>query len=336
MPRKLLVQADRPDAEAPETWQLLVPYGRWHHRRYGTVDHSKARVQRYHDHFKAGLKLQGEPGRLPFGFDHQDGQGASGWIHDVRLSEAGLEAKIRWTPAGVQAITDETYPFVSPDLVPMYTDPETRTQTPDVLAGGSLCIRPFFKSLPQVYLESYSDDPEPLVLWCDPDEPESFMDDDQVRTNPEQPGADPHEDTPTELVTRSVGEPSPPASAAFAEQPDPREDDTVDLQSYRELRDEVGRLRRESRVRHFTDELEGWRFADKRQMAPVCRGALAELLADLDDETASRFAEVLKGLRFYQPGVVGLEGEAEPVVQCTEEDRAVAEQLGLEPEEVAR
>lgn len=355
MARRLLVQADRPTASpSAETWQLIVPLGTWRHPRYGLVDNTDERIARYHANFQKGLKRQGQDGSsvLPFGIDHDDGEGASGWIRDTRIGPGGLEALVRWTPKGVAAITSEEYPFVSPDLIDAYTDPQTGEQHHDVLAGASLVMRPYFKNMPQVYLEHYCDDPEPTVLWGDPDNPELLQragasEDDMaldkdVRT-PTEPtaGADPAAEQEAEVDSsasssadgetavevevgkdgaRQVGEPQ-----TFAEE--------VDAKQFREMRDQLEALQFRERVRQFSDELGGHSFGDNRRLAPGPREALADALASLPADKAGPVAEAVKAMRFYEPGEVGIDTAAAQTKSFSEHDLAVQRQLGLSEED---
>lgn len=354
MPRQLLVQVDRPSAQpGAETWQLLVPFGRWSHPKYGTVDHTPERVKAYHDNFQAGLLRQGEDGRLPFGIDHHDGLGAAGWIKDTRLTDGGLEARVSWTPQGVKAIAEEEYPFVSPDILDDFQDPETQRQHTDVLKGASLVMRPFFKRLPQVTLKQFADSPEPTVLWEDlsllqraaatedftmdleaqtettdeqVDETTDEVTEDEVRTPlTEQTGA------ANEAADDDASADSDAASADAAEG-EKAFADQVDGKAFADMQAKVYRLELEQRTRQYRDELAGHSFGDRGRLAPGPRDKIAEILAKLPATEAAELVESIKAMRFYEPGVLGLEDER-PAKQFSDDDRAFMARHGLTEED---
>ena len=337
MARNLIVEVSQQFAETDgRFWQLAIPAGQWRHPRYGVEDNSPDRLQRYVDNLHGGVKLQGDqPNRLPVTIDHNDGLGAGGWIYDARVAPRGVELLWEPTEQGRQAVESGEYPFFSVDTEPIWPDPATGKRYRDVIAGGSLVVRPFWK---QLEVHTHSEDPQPDVLWADTEDRMTDEERAAQAAAQDEGAATPEPGAAVSVAATQQHADVGSRRAVTQADAEPGEAETVDAKQFQELREQLAELRLKDRTRHFADELGGHQYSEGR-LAPGPRQRLAELLAALPDDLGHQFAEALKAVRFYQPGEAGLDTPDKPTKQFSDEDRLVMAQVGLaeaDDEEVAR
>mgnify|MGYP000888393082 CR=1 FL=1 len=328
--------------------QLLVPTGTWAHPAYGRISIDDEAIRRYVQHYRDGVRVLGGAdgaGRLPVTVEHDAAAGAVGWITDLEASPEGLVAEIEWTPGGAEQWASGARPYLSPELLPRYTDPRTGRSYERVLNGASLVVRPFFSELPQVAVQSAAD-PEPIGLMVFSDIERS-----QEDGMEEQTGQAALETMAAEVVATApaLTEVTAEPTAASAVAADEADDETVESGAQTavspvearlaEMEAELAALRREKAVQAFSDALEVMRFGDAAgvplRLAPAGRSALAEALADVPAALADRLVAALSSLQTYAEGEIGHGGggaSSAPVV-LSEGDRSVARQLGLSEED---
>ena len=131
-----------PPATGGEQWVLLIPRGEWGWKDKRRLTFDDVALEEFRANFERKV-LHTQP---YFNLDHpNDTTEAAGWIEEVRVSAHGLEGRVEWTPIGAKALADGTYRYVSPEWYPTFTDPETRKQYHNVLAGAALTNDPFFR-----------------------------------------------------------------------------------------------------------------------------------------------------------------------------------------------
>lgn len=157
---QIAVQAAQPSAGRFR--QLVVPIHHENHPVYGPVDIDQADIAEYAANFRAGVKTY--HGAAPVEIDHDESRGAGGWVYRVFEEPDGLWAEGEYTPTGVGAIVEQTFPFISPNLWPTWTDPVTGLTHRNVFDGFSLVMRPEFRSLPPATVQHYREDPHPTVI----------------------------------------------------------------------------------------------------------------------------------------------------------------------------
>jgi len=128
-------------------WQLILPLGSVHTRRYGRLDITKDFLQRMVDNWKG--KVLGE--RQPFIDVDHDGGEAQGWIRDMRVQPNGLAIKVDWTEPGAQKLTEKLYKYFSA-TIDSATDPKSGDEIFPVLVGASLTNQPAIYMLPPAKL----------------------------------------------------------------------------------------------------------------------------------------------------------------------------------------
>ena len=88
--------------------------------------------------------------------EHMPEKGAAGWFRELKkVVEDGknkLKAIIEWTPVGQELIGDGIFKYFSPEFDFEHEDWETHELFDNVLLGGALTNRPYFKSLAPVQL----------------------------------------------------------------------------------------------------------------------------------------------------------------------------------------
>jgi hypothetical protein len=85
--------------------------------------------------------------KLPLDAEHQTKlSGAYAWITDLEMNEDGsADAIVEWTARGEKLVREGGFCYISPEWYPQWTDPGTGQTYSNVLIGGAVCTRPFFK-----------------------------------------------------------------------------------------------------------------------------------------------------------------------------------------------
>ena len=134
---------------APDEIQVLM-VGSWNHPIYGPIIIEAADITEFKKNFDAGLRRD-----IPITEGHEtfDEKPAIGWFAslDDRGAE-GLWAKMEWTEKGKTLLADRAYKYFSPEFYTEYEDPETRAIYKNVLVGGALTNKPYFKKMKAVVL----------------------------------------------------------------------------------------------------------------------------------------------------------------------------------------
>ena len=132
----------------------VVPAGKFKHPWYGDIDFTEPVLRSAKRHFDNRL-LNTD---IMVDENHDRGQ-ALGWFKSVSVGETeidgqkhtGLHAIIDWTPKGRELLSDGIYKYFSAEFG-SFTDPAGK-KTSNVLFGGGLTNRPFFKQMPAVKFE---------------------------------------------------------------------------------------------------------------------------------------------------------------------------------------
>lgn len=132
----------------------VLPAGKFKHPWYGDLDFTEPVLRSAKRHFDN--KLLGTD--IMVDENHDRGQ-ALGWFKSVGVGEtdidgaphAGLHAVIDWTPKGRELLSSGIYKYFSAEFG-SFTD-STGKKTSNVLFGGGLTNRPFFKQMPAVKFE---------------------------------------------------------------------------------------------------------------------------------------------------------------------------------------
>jgi hypothetical protein len=130
-------------SEPPEWIPYLPKPGQYQHPSWGKVSIDAARNRNFVEQFQRGVYQK----QLPLDAEHQTTlSGAMGWIDALRQAADGsVDAHVAWTDRGRKMMADQRFKYVSPSWFDEWPDPVDGTRHKDVLFGGALTTRPFFK-----------------------------------------------------------------------------------------------------------------------------------------------------------------------------------------------
>jgi phage I-like protein len=85
---------------------------------------------------------------LDIDYDHKEKGGeAAGWVQAAEGRDDGLWLTVKWTKRAWDAIKAGEWRYFSPEYVDEWKDPKTQQVHKDVLFGGGLTNRPFFRDI---------------------------------------------------------------------------------------------------------------------------------------------------------------------------------------------
>lgn len=134
-----------------EKYELEVLHaGIWEHPQYGQIKISEHDIDKFIQNFRDGTRKVD----IAVDQEHMPEKGAAGWFKTLeKVAEGGkikLKAAIEWTKLGKRLIKDGIFKYFSPEFDFDYEDQETQDHFENVLIGGALTNRPYFKSLAPV------------------------------------------------------------------------------------------------------------------------------------------------------------------------------------------
>ena len=135
--------------EFPKEIQVL-PIGKWNHPRFGPIVITREDTEQFKQNFDNGLRKD-----IPITEGHEsfDEKPAVGWFVElINKGGNGLYASIDWNKKGKTLLSEKSYKYFSPEFYSEYEDPETREIHKNVLVGGALTNKPYFKELEAVVL----------------------------------------------------------------------------------------------------------------------------------------------------------------------------------------
>jgi Mu-like prophage I protein len=165
------------EGESSVSTLQVLPQGKFKHPWYGDLDFSEPRLrtmQRNFDRKVLGIDVMVDEGH--------DRSKALGWFKGLKhrnrhvingVEYAGLFAEIEWNDLGRDLLERDIYRYFSAE-VGSYTDATGKKYT-DVVFGGGLTNRPFFKQMPAVQFEDGTADDRFLIGLFD-DRDWSFSD----------------------------------------------------------------------------------------------------------------------------------------------------------------
>ena len=132
-------------AEPPRTIQVLPKPGQYSHPRYGkfrmTPENIAAFVNNHNQHVYQE--------QVPIDAEHESKlSGAVGYFKEMRLIDegrGGAEADVEWTDRGREMIASDRFRYFSPEWFDEWTDPVDGKKIANILVGGAITTRPFFK-----------------------------------------------------------------------------------------------------------------------------------------------------------------------------------------------
>jgi len=130
----------------------VLQSGEWEHPQYGIIRITEDDIDKFVQSFDDGVRKVD----IAIDQEHMPEKGAAGWYKSLRkVVEDGktkLKASVEWTALGKQLLNDGVFKYFSPEFDFDYEDMETHEAFDNVLIGGALTNRPYFKSLAPVML----------------------------------------------------------------------------------------------------------------------------------------------------------------------------------------
>ncbi len=131
------------DFTKPQWIPFLPKPGTYAHQRYGDVVITTASNAGFVDSVKNHVYQKS----IPLDAEHQTKlSGAVGWVSDMRLnSDGSADAFVEWTDRGRVLLAGGQFKYVSAELYDEWPDPATGVVYQNVVVGGAITTRPFFK-----------------------------------------------------------------------------------------------------------------------------------------------------------------------------------------------
>ncbi len=144
-PWRLFVEQAFSEPTVPATINVLPKPGSYSHPSYGQITITTERNQRFIKNFDDRVYQQDLPLTLDVEHDGKSA-GAIGYFERLVMREDGsVDAEIKWTDRGKRLMEEDAFRYFSPEWWDTWRDPHSRQTYKDVLIGGAICTRPFFK-----------------------------------------------------------------------------------------------------------------------------------------------------------------------------------------------
>lgn len=157
----LIDDADDPNLKWVKAWR----YSTWDHPRYGTVEITPERGQRFKEHFENGSLGREHLINYEHGIDPAKGGKAGGSILDIDPRDDGIYYKVRFTDNALKEIEAGEWRYLSPEYDD-WVNPETGVLFEDMPFDLALTNQPFFKGLPPLnFSEVFIEQPKSFAVW---------------------------------------------------------------------------------------------------------------------------------------------------------------------------
>lgn len=135
----------------PASIQVLPKPGSYSHPQYGEIKLTATDLKEFVDNFKEGVYGQDVP--IEIDLEHSESdlakRGAVGYIQGLVPIEdyaGGVSAEVEWTDRGKTILEEDVYKCFSPEWYDEWKHPTTGETYHNILIGGALTTRPFFKN----------------------------------------------------------------------------------------------------------------------------------------------------------------------------------------------
>jgi hypothetical protein len=127
-----------------EVWIPFLPKpGKYASPMYGQVDVTSD----FNKQLVASVQNKVYQEHIPLDAEHQTKlSGAVAWLKGMRQNVDGSgDALVEWTKRGASLLADKAYKYISPEWYTKWRDPASGAVLSNVIVGGALTTRPFFK-----------------------------------------------------------------------------------------------------------------------------------------------------------------------------------------------
>lgn len=145
----IIMPAKFAESGVPSEIQILI-VGEWDHPVYGPFRITTFDVTEFKMNFDRKVR-KGVP--ITAGHEVMDEKKAIGWFTEIiDKGQDGLWGKVEWTPEGKTLLQQKSFKYFSPEFFTLYEDPETHEEFRNVLVGGALTNKPYFKQLEAIVM----------------------------------------------------------------------------------------------------------------------------------------------------------------------------------------
>lgn len=140
----IFIESDQFHDVTDAGWYPFLPKpGTYEHPKFGDVVIDEARNMRMVDSITSQVYQE----KVPIDLEHDlKVSGAVGWVSNARMNPDGsADAFIEWTDRGQEVLQGDRFRYISPEWFRQWKDPASGQEHRDVVAGGALTTRPFFK-----------------------------------------------------------------------------------------------------------------------------------------------------------------------------------------------
>ena len=309
-------------AKSPVSEIEVLCSGSWDHPQYGHFDITEEDI----DGFVQAFNNKVRKVDIAVDQEHMPEKGAAGWYKALnKVFEDGkckLKATIEWTKLGTQLIKDGIFKYFSPEFDFQYEDLETHEQFGNVLLGGALTNRPYFKSLAPVALSEnmyagfinlsskFTEGGEnrmtkeelkakltenaEFVLAADATEEEKVAFE-EVKTELVKDAEEKEEaerNAKEEADKKAAEDAAVKASERFISKAD-------HIKEMNEMKSQLGIVQKQLRFKEVQTEVEGYIFSESNVdgvLLPKAKDATVKLFMELSPKAAGLFTEFLKAL----------------------------------------
>ncbi len=132
-------------SEPPSRIQVFPKAGSYENQRYGKITLSAKDIAQFVDNHNRRVYQD----KVPIDAEHQTKlSGAVGYFGEMHLideGKGGAEADVEWTERGRSLIAADAFKYFSPEWIEKWPDPVSGQKIANVLVGGAITTRPFFK-----------------------------------------------------------------------------------------------------------------------------------------------------------------------------------------------
>ena len=140
------------DGTVPDAIHALK-VGKYQHPLYGEINITPDRLNA----FAANINDKVLGVDVAIDYRHKGEEVAAAWVQSAEVREDALWLSVDWTEDGKRAVEGKAFRYFSPELTDEWTDPQG-SKHKDVLFGGGLTNRPWFKNLtPLNFSDFYSE-----------------------------------------------------------------------------------------------------------------------------------------------------------------------------------
>jgi hypothetical protein len=127
----------------PDWIPFLPKPGKYQHPLYGEINVTPS----FNGQLVDSVRTHVYQDNIPLDAEHETKlSGAVAWIKDMRLNDDGsADAYVEWTDRGRTLVGGGQFKYISPEWFSEWKDPATGVVHRNVVAGGAITTRPFFK-----------------------------------------------------------------------------------------------------------------------------------------------------------------------------------------------